>query len=72
MASKNPSKRRRVEITASVKKEIAREKERNPSLTQTDLQRLAESKFEIKIGRSTIGDILREKQKWLACDDGSQ
>ena len=49
-----------------------REKAQNPKMTQDDLARFASAKFGLSLGRSTVSDILKESDKWIATAAGSQ
>ena len=67
-----PRKRRRTAIPAETKKAICAEKAQNPKMTQDDLARFASAKFGLSLGRSTVSDILKESDKWIATAAGSQ
>jgi hypothetical protein len=56
---------KRKSLTASQKKEICLTKQTSPFLTNQELANT------FNIGKSTVGDILKEKEKWLAIDDDS-
>jgi len=59
------SKRSRISLTSLQKREICVVKSEYPHLTLTDLT----TRFEC--GISTVGDILKEKEHWLAIQDDS-
>ena len=60
---KPAAKRQRVEISVAIKKAIVEEKSKNPAVTQQDLIQFAKTKFDIVIGRSTVSDILKTKDR---------
>ena len=66
-----PAKRKRFCVTAREKKEICRYKEANSKLTLEALSKHFSQTFGHIIGKSTIGDILMEKSKWLETPDDS-
>ena len=63
------SKRPRTELTITVKKAICSFKEKNPKATHEEMASVIGSCFDLKIGRSTVGDILRQKTHWVSLDD---
>ena len=63
---KPAAKRQRVEISVAIKKAIVEEKSKNPAVTQQDLIQFAKTKFDIVIGRSTVSDILKTKDRWIS------
>ena len=63
------SKRLRTELTITVKKAICSFKEKNPKATHEEIASVISSRFDLKIGRSTVGDILRQKTHWVSLDD---
>ena len=63
------SKRPRTELTITVKKAICSFKEKNPKATHEEIASVIGSRFNLKIGRSTVGDILRQKSHWVSLDD---
>lgn len=58
-------KRNRVEITAKHKREICVYKQYHPKITYDQLAKHCLGKWNLKIGRSTLSDIFRQKEKWL-------
>ena len=66
-----PAKRRRVEISGSVKQKICQHKVSHPKCTINDLIIYAQKELNIDIGKSTISDILKQRQKWLNLEDSS-
>ncbi|XP_067656370.1 tigger transposable element-derived protein 2-like [Haliotis asinina] len=66
MSCSPPSKRARVELTPQIKKDICLFKQSNPKVTQSKIITYAVEKFGMKIGRSTVSDILKDSTKWLA------
>ena len=67
--SRPPTKRARLEITAGRKKELCLYKEAHPKAIQDDIQRHFSVEWGITIGRSTVFDILKQKDKWLSTSD---
>lgn len=67
-----PPKRRRQEIPANVKKEICQEKIKNPKMSQSEIVKFVKAKFNLDVGRSTIADILKNKDKWLSTSGTDQ
>ena len=67
--SEPSSKRRRVEIKASIKKSVCLQKQKQPRLSQADLVKFVKESFQLDVGRSTIADILKSKDKWLQVED---
>ena len=65
MSSAPPSKRRRVEIPSQVKTRICQETRRCPQAKISELILFAKKEFDLDIGKSTIGDILKQSEKWL-------
>lgn len=59
------SKRRRVEVSASVKRTICQYKEDHPKATIREVRQYIMNDSSIELGKSTIGDILKDKHKWL-------
>lgn len=64
--SQPPAKRRRTEITVKIKKEICQYKKDHPRSTQLQISTYAEKTFNLSLARSTISDILKQSDKWLA------
>ena len=56
-------KKPRVTLTIATKKEICRKKAENPHLKNVEIA------SEYKIGESTVSEILKEKDRWLAVDE---
>ena len=61
-----PAKRERFDLSLRQKKEICQYKAENPAITQGELAAHFSVEFKGKIGRSTISDILRNKDRWLS------
>ena len=61
-------KRARTELTPPVKKDICLYKQRHPKASQEVIAADVGRTHSITIGRSTVSDVLKEKQKWLASD----
>ena len=66
MSSVRQRKRSRTDVSFSVKKEICQFKEDHPGKSQEYVAAEIGRRHGFKIGRSTVGDILREKDKWLS------
>ena len=64
----NMPKRARTELTPLVKKDIRLYKQRHPKASQEVTAADVGRTHSITIGRSTVSDVLKEKQKWLALD----
>ena len=62
------SKRPRTELTSIIKRALCLFKEQNPKATHEKTAAAIGSRFNLKIGRSTVGDILRQKNHWLSLD----
>jgi len=52
--------RKRVILSAAQKRELCETKEKNPNLSNVNLAQ------QYRVGKSTITDILKEKERWLA------
>ena len=59
-------KRRRVDISASQKRDVCLYREQHPKATQAQILVHFSNEWGVSIGRSTISDILRDKVKWSA------
>ena len=59
------SKRWRVQISASVKRTICQYKKDHPKTTIREVRQYIMNDYSIELGKSTIGDILKDKHKWL-------
>ncbi|XP_021379693.1 uncharacterized protein LOC110467102 [Mizuhopecten yessoensis] len=59
-------KRTRVGLTARHKREICLYKQFNPKATQENLVQFCKDKWNLPAGRTTLGEILRQKDKWLS------
>lgn len=64
------SKRKRVEVSIKIKKEICLYKEQNPAKTLNEIRKYVLDKHSIDIGKSTIGDILQGKGRWFSVPVG--
>ena len=61
-----PSRKcQRVEISTSVKRTICQYREAHSKATIREVRRYIMNDSSIELGKSTIGDILSDKQKWL-------
>ncbi|XP_062578214.1 tigger transposable element-derived protein 6-like [Saccostrea cucullata] len=67
-----PAKRARVGISASLKKKICQRKVDLPRSSLQDLRQFVIDEENITIGKSTIGDVIKEKDKWLATQADSE
>ena len=65
--SKMP-KRPRTELTAEIKKDICAYRKSHPKASQDLIAGEVGTNHGIRIGRSTIGDVLRCSEKWLELD----
>ena len=68
---KSTPTRKRVEVSLAVKKYICRYKEDHPTVTIYHIQDHIMKSMSLDIGRSTVGDILRERKKWLTMSEDS-
>ena len=59
------SKRRRVEISTYVKRTICQYREDHPKATIREVRRYIMNDSSIELSKSTFGNILNDKQKWL-------
>ncbi|XP_061191527.1 jerky protein homolog [Saccostrea echinata] len=68
------AKRRGVEVPVSVKKKICQRKIDHPNASLQDIRQFIIDETSLTIGKSTIGDILKNKDKWLdvPTDSGDQ
>jgi len=55
--------RKRVSLSAAQKRELCETKEKNPDLSNVELA------VQYNVGKSTITDILKEKERWLAISE---
>ena len=65
------SKRKRTEVTAVHKKKLCVWKQDHPRASLEDMRQYAESDLQLKIGKSTCGDIWKSRGKWSAADPSS-
>ncbi len=63
--SKPAAKRARIEITMAEKKALCQFKVKNSKATYDDMMSWFKKSFDKPIGRSTVGDIIRAKDKWM-------
>ena len=63
-----PTKRRRTEISIAVKKSICQYRKEHQKVSQDRIVQFVKETHSIDIGRSTISDILKHSDKWLAYD----
>ena len=66
-----PAKRRRTNVSASQKHAICREKTARPNASAQDLVNWAKENLGIDVGKSTMCDFIRSKEKWLDIDSDS-
>lgn len=59
-------KRKRIDTTPAIKKRICEWKRDHPSLTYDDLKKKVLEEEKIDIGKSTLSNIWKERDKWLA------
>jgi hypothetical protein len=59
-------KRKRIDTTPATKKKICEWKRDHPSLTYDDLKKKLLEEEKIDIGKSTLSNIWKEREKWLA------
>ena len=68
-----PARRGRTQLTIAGKKEIVKYKFQHPKARQEAISIYFSQKWGKKVGRSTISDILKYKEKWLSkpkdCDN---
>jgi hypothetical protein len=55
--------RKRVSLSAAQKRELCETKEKNPDFSNVELA------VQYNVGKSTITDILKEKERWLAISE---
>ena len=60
-----PAKRKRVEVSASLKKDICLYKDKNPKATLAEIGTHFQTSHGHNLGRSTISDILKARDKWI-------
>ena len=58
-------KRKRSNFTALQNREIVEYKMKNPKETYDSISRVFATKWGTSLGKSTVGDILKEKEKWM-------
>jgi len=58
--------RKVITLTALKKKELCEYKIANPNVTNEELRQL------FQISKSTVGDILRAKEKWISIEESSE
>ncbi|KAI1724193.1 tc5 transposase DNA-binding domain-containing protein [Ditylenchus destructor] len=70
---KLPAKRKRLELSDAIKKEICICKCENLSWSHQKIAEVIRQQFELPVapGRSTVCDILQEKEKWLSIENPS-
>ncbi|XP_069118863.1 uncharacterized protein PF3D7_1205000-like [Argopecten irradians] len=66
------TKRTRVGLTAKHKREICLYKQFNPKATQENLVQLCKDRWNLPAGRTTLGEVLRQKDKWLNIIPGQE
>ena len=65
MAS-NPCKRRRTDLNGDKKREICVYKDAHAKATCSDIAAQFAKECEVRVGLTTVGDILRSKEKWMS------
>ncbi len=60
------STKKRVILTAAQKRELCEIKEKNSTISNVELAQ------QYRIGKSTVTDILREKERWLSISEGQE
>ena len=70
--SAKPAKRAYVDLSASQTREICQYKQDHPKASQEEISIHFTGVWGVSIGRSTISDVLRAKDKWLAVEAGSE
>jgi len=65
-SNSDKSKRKKTSLTALQKKELCQYKNANPNATNEEIGIL------FQIGKSTVGDILRAKEKWILIEESSE
>ncbi|PKY56658.1 hypothetical protein RhiirA4_330694, partial [Rhizophagus irregularis] len=58
--------RKRVILSAAQKRELCETKEKNPNLSNVSLAQ------QYRVGKSTITDILKEKERWLSITESQE
>lgn len=66
LSTQQPCKRMRTETNAAQKQDMCLYKQQHPNASQLDVSLHFSKVWGVKIGRSTVSDILRQKRKWLA------
>ncbi|KAI1716692.1 tc5 transposase DNA-binding domain-containing protein [Ditylenchus destructor] len=66
-----PAKRKRLELSIAMKKAVCKYKKNHPQASQETIAAVIQKQFNLDCapGRATIGDILREEEKWLTVDN---
>ncbi|KAI1714386.1 tc5 transposase DNA-binding domain-containing protein [Ditylenchus destructor] len=66
-----PTKRKRLELSIAMKKAVCTYKKNHPQASQEAIAAVIQKQFSLDCapGRATIGDILREEEKWLNVDN---
>lgn len=62
-------KRRRSSLTAGMKKELCQYKTDHPRAKLRELIKIFSEKWDTAVGRTTVSDILRERDKWLSMSE---
>ena len=65
MAS-NPCKRQRTNLNGDKKRKICVYKDAHPKVTCSDIAAHFAKEWDETVGRTTVGDILRSKEKWMS------
>jgi len=60
------STKKRVILTAAQKRELCEIKEKNSTISNVEFAQ------QYRIGKSTVTDILREKERWLSISEGQE
>ena len=58
-------------MTITVKKDLCNKKAKNQKMTLKELMDYALKEHNLKIGKSTMSDIIRDKSKWLNFEDSN-
>ena len=67
-----PSKRKHTEITIAIKKAICLHKKDHAKISQDRLVQFVKDTYSIDVGRSTISDILKQSDKWMAYNESNK
>ena len=62
----NPCKRRCTDLNGDKKREICDYKDAHPKATCSDIAAHFAKEWDVTVGGTTVGDILRSKGKWMS------